>query len=59
MKIMTWRIVSISILAGTAAVAQSSKTARSSCPEGYWQLGSLCLNNSTGDVVDAAPLTER
>jgi hypothetical protein len=59
MKLMTLLIVAISILASTGAVAQSTNTARSSCPAGYWQLGSLCLNNSTGDVVDAAPPAER
>jgi hypothetical protein len=24
------------------------------CPAGYWHYGSLCLNNSTGDVVLAS-----
>jgi hypothetical protein len=41
MKLMTWRTVAKSILASTGAVAQSTNTARSSCPAGYWQLGSL------------------
>lgn len=35
------------------AIAQSEGQASRSCRPGYWQMGSLCLNNSTGDVVYA------
>jgi hypothetical protein len=37
------------------ATAQSQDPASPRCPEGYWLMGSLCLNSSTGDVVNAAP----
>ena len=56
MKLMAWLIVAISIAAATEAIAQSRDTARSSCPEGYWQLGSLCLNNSTGGLCTRTPV---
>jgi len=59
MKLLVGLVVTMSLLVGTGAVAQSPGTARSSCPEGYWQLDSLCLNNSTGDVVNAAPPAQR
>jgi hypothetical protein len=39
----------------TMATAQSESTASMRCPAGYWQMQSLCLNNVTGDVVNAEP----
>jgi hypothetical protein len=59
MKLTAGLVVAMSLLACTGAVAQSPDTARSSCPAGYWQLDSQCLNNSTGDVVNAAPPARR
>jgi hypothetical protein len=38
----------------STATAQSQDPASPRCPEGYWLMESLCLNGSTGDVVNAA-----
>src|SRR5262245_41694582 len=37
------------------ATAQSQNPTGPRCPAGYWLMGSLCLNSSTGDVVNAEP----
>jgi hypothetical protein len=39
----------------STATAQTPDPASLRCPEGYWLMESLCLNGSTGDVVNAAP----
>lgn len=39
----------------SAATAQSRDPTNPRCPAGYWLMESLCLNNATGDVVNAAP----
>ena len=59
MKFVAWLLVAASLVAPSGAMAQTADTTRLSCPAGYWQLGSVCLNNSTGDVVDAAPPAAR
>jgi hypothetical protein len=43
---------------GRLRVTQSQAIPNPSCPAGYWQMESLCLSASTGDVVNAsAPVT--
>jgi hypothetical protein len=37
--------------------AEAQSPPNTSCPKGYWQMGALCLNSVTGDVVNAAPAT--
>jgi hypothetical protein len=37
------------------AAAESQNPTGPRCPAGYWLMGSLCLDSSTGDVVNAAP----
>jgi hypothetical protein len=39
----------------STAIAQSQDPASPRCPAGYWLMQTLCLNSSTGDVVNAAP----
>lgn len=39
----------------TSATVQSQSPTNLRCPAGYWPMESLCLNNSTGDVVEASP----
>jgi hypothetical protein len=54
----TFAIATIGVVIGflsTSALAQSQKPAGPRCPAGYWLMQSLCLNNATGDVVNAAP----
>jgi hypothetical protein len=56
-------LVTISIVIGwlPTAMAQSRAPANARCPAGYWMLESkslkepLCLNNTSGDVVNAEP----
>src|SRR5262245_9126378 len=40
------------VISMAPAMGQVSPTVP--CPVGYWHYGSLCLNNSTGDVVLAS-----
>src|SRR5262245_44261917 len=49
--------VAIGIIIGCSPIAVMSQAqgTQSRCPVGYWLMESLCLNNSTGDVVYAAP----
>jgi hypothetical protein len=42
-----------------AAAAESTGTAQPRCPEKYWLMGTLCINESTGDVVFADPAPSR
>jgi hypothetical protein len=43
-----------------AAMAQSQSAAKQVCPATYWLMGTLCLNDDTGDVVMAStPETNR
>jgi hypothetical protein len=39
----------------TMATAQSQPSEHTPCPAGYWQMQSVCLNDATGDVVNAEP----
>jgi hypothetical protein len=56
-------LATIGIVVGwlPTATAQSQAPANARCPAGYWRLESkslkepLCLNNTTGDVVNAEP----
>jgi hypothetical protein len=45
-----------------AAISMGPATAQvfpnAPCPAGYWHYGSLCLNNTTGDVVLASAAPE-
>lgn len=54
MRPTIWLIATLSLLAASPATAQSQDAATSPCPAGYWQMESLCLDNSTGDVLPAA-----
>ena len=51
--------VASAILAGlvlsTSAPAQQGAHHFGTCPAGYWQLDSLCMNQATGDVTMAEP----
>jgi hypothetical protein len=38
-----------------SASAQSPSPLGSRCPAGYWLLEPVCINQDTGDVVNAAP----
>lgn len=46
------------ILAGTAMPARSADQADATCPANYSAMGSICLNASTGDVVNQSPITQ-
>jgi hypothetical protein len=39
----------------SSAGAQSQSSLGSRCPAGYWLLEPVCINQDTGDVVNAAP----
>jgi type IV secretory pathway protease TraF len=41
--------------AAAAAAAESADATQPRCPAGYWRMDTLCFNQSTGDVVLAAP----
>jgi len=43
------------IIGSSAAAAESPDATQSRCPAGYWRMDTLCFNQSTGDVVLAAP----
>lgn len=46
----------IGLVSGSSAVAAQSRDATDArCPAGYWRMDTLCFNQSTGDVVFAAP----
>jgi hypothetical protein len=38
-----------------STTAYSQGPANTRCPAGYWLMDALCLNDTTGDVVKAAP----
>jgi hypothetical protein len=42
-------------LCAASLTAQSQRPETMSCPAGYWRMGTLCLHDTTGDVVEAAP----
>lgn len=39
----------------TATTTQAQQSAQPRCPAGYWLLEPVCLNQTTGDVVNAGP----
>ena len=41
----------------TATTTQAQQSAQPRCPAGYWLLEPVCLNQTTGDVVNAGPLS--
>jgi hypothetical protein len=41
----------------TATTTQAQQSAQPRCPAGYWLLEPVCLNQTTGDVVNAEPLS--
>jgi hypothetical protein len=44
----------------TASFAQAQSMTEGICPAKYWLMGTLCLNNDTGDVVlVSTPATDR
>ena len=43
------------VIGASAAAAENADATRSRCPAGYWRMDALCFNQSTGDVVLAAP----
>jgi hypothetical protein len=38
-----------------AGIAQSQSSANARCPQGYWLMEPVCVNQETGDVVTASP----
>lgn len=43
------------VIGSSAAAPENADATQSRCPAGYWQMDTLCFNQSTGDVVLAAP----
>ena len=45
-------LVASSFMIAVPAISQD--VSGSQCPAGYWKYGSLCLNDTSGDVVNAS-----
>jgi hypothetical protein len=54
-KSLAFATIGVMCSLSTVATAQSQSSTDLRCPAGYWLMQSLCLNNSTGDVVYPEP----